>query len=147
MNDYPPQRKFSVLLVDDDDVATESVLRSFKKHGIACSTVVASDGLEALEIIRAQHPSKRLEGPFLVLLDLNMPRMDGFEFLQTIRSDPKLKKTVVFVLTTSPRDTDRAKAYEESVAGYMVKSVVGPQFALLASFLEKYASSNYLPTP
>lgn len=136
---------FSVLLVDDDDVATEGVLRSFRKLGIQCNTVIAEDGLVALEILRNEHPTRRLTGPFLVLLDLNMPRMDGFQFLEVIRKDPALRQTVVFVLTTSARDTDRARAYNENVAGFMVKSAVGPQFSLLASFLDKYSASVYLP--
>ncbi|MBT0571766.1 response regulator [Curvibacter sp. CHRR-16] len=143
----PSPTNFSVLLVEDDDVATESVLRSFKRHGIGCTTVTACDGLEALSIIRGEHENKQLQGPYLVLLDLNMPRMDGFEFLHVVRADPKLKQTVIFILTTSSRDADRARAYEENVAGYMVKSAVGPQFSLLASFLDKYATSNYLPAP
>jgi len=134
-----------VLLVDDDDVATEGVLRSFKKLGIHCNTVIAEDGLVALEILRRQHPTRQLSGPFLVLLDLNMPRMDGFQFLEALRKDPLLKRTVVFVLTTSARDTDRARAYNENVAGFMVKSAVGPQFSLLASFLDKYSASVCLP--
>ena len=141
----PTIAPFSVLLVDDDDVATEGVLRSFKKLSIHCNTVIAEDGLVALEILRNQHPTRRLSSPFLVLLDLNMPRMDGFQFLEVLRKDPVLKRTVVFVLTTSARDADRARAYNENVAGFMVKSAVGPQFALLASFLDKYSASVCLP--
>lgn len=141
----PGQAPFSVLLVDDDDVATEGVLRSFRKLGIQCNTVTAEDGLVALEILRDEHPTRRISSPFLVLLDLNMPRMDGFQFLEVIRKDPVLKRTVVFVLTTSARDTDRARAYNENVAGFMVKSAVGPQFSLLASFLDKYSASVCLP--
>ena len=140
-----PEPPFSVLLVDDDDVATEGVLRSFRKLGINCNTVTAEDGVVALEILRNEHPSRHLRSPFLVLLDLNMPRMDGFQFLEVLRKDPALKQTVVFVLTTSARDTDRARAYNENVAGFMVKSAVGPQFSLLASFLDKYSASVCLP--
>ena len=81
----------------------------------------------------------------IVLLDLNMPGMDGFQFLEAVRSDDELKRTVVFVLTTSSRDQDRYRAYNEHVAGYMVKSAVGPQFSLLAEFMTKYARSQRLP--
>ena len=139
------RQPFSVLLVDDDDVSTEGVLRSLKKHGVDCHTVTAEDGLEALDILRHRHPTRRLQDPHIVLLDLNMPRMDGFQFLETIRGDPKLKSTVVFVLTTSSRDADRTRAYNENIAGFMVKSAVGPQFSLLSGFLEKYAQSVCLP--
>ncbi len=145
MNEPMALPRFSVLLVDDDDVAIEGVLRSFRKHGIHCTTVVAMDGVEALDILRGRHDSKRIDGPLIVLLDLNMPRMDGFQFLEELRADARLRGTVVFVLTTSSRDADRNRAYNENVAGYMVKAAVGPQFSLLAGFLEKYATSVRLP--
>lgn len=140
-----PSNPCSVLLVDDDDVAIEGVMRSFRNHGITCPTVVATDGLEALEILRHQHPDKTISEPLVVLLDLNMPRMDGFEFLDALRADPHLKRTVVFVLTTSGREADRTRAYNGHIAGYMIKSAVGPQFSLLAEFLQKYTRSVTLP--
>lgn len=135
----------TVLVVDDDDVALEGVLRSFRKHEVPCRTLTAGDGKEALAILRGTHPSKTLETPVIVLLDLNMPGMDGFQFLETVRADAELKRTVVFVLTTSSRDQDRFRAYDEQVAGYMVKSAVGPQFALLAEFITEYTRTQKLP--
>lgn len=135
----------SVLVVDDDDVAIEAVLRSFRKHAVPCPTLTASDGAEALAILRGQHASKRLETPVLVLLDLNMPGMDGFQFLHALRGDAELRRTVVFVLSTSAREQDRDRAYDDQVAGYMVKSTVGPQFARLAEFVGKYACTQQLP--
>ncbi|WP_019644100.1 response regulator [Novispirillum itersonii] len=140
-----PLNPCSVLLVDDDDVAVEGVLRSFRSHGITCPTVIAVDGMEALEILQHRHPSKDITEPLVVLLDLNMPRMDGFEFLEALRADPVLKRTVVFVLTTSGREADRTRAYNGHIAGYMIKSAVGPQFSLLAEFLQKYTRSVTLP--
>ncbi|WP_271190564.1 hypothetical protein, partial [Dactylosporangium matsuzakiense] len=65
--------------------------------------------------------------------------------LEEMRADPVLRRTVVFVLSTSARDQDRARAYDEQVAGYMVKSAVGPQFALLADFMNQYARTQNLP--
>jgi CheY-like chemotaxis protein len=73
-----------------------------------------------------------------VLLDLNMPRMNGFEFLRELRSDRELRRTVVFVLTTSDIQSDRMRAYEECIAGYIVKSRIGPQCSGLARFLTEY---------
>ena len=136
---------FTVLLVDDDDVACESVTRSFRKQNISFPIVTAEDGMEALEILRNQHPGKSIKAPFLVLLDLNMPRMNGFEFLQEVRNDKLLSSLVIFVLTTSNDDNDRTRAYEENIAGYMVKSSVGPQFSKLASLLVNYRSTVVLP--
>lgn len=135
----------TVLVVDDDDVALEGVLRSFRKHEVPCRSLTAGDGKEALSILRGTHLSKRLETPVIVLLDLNMPGMDGFQFLEAVRADAQLKRTVVFVLTTSSRDQDRFRAYDEQVAGYMVKSAVGPQFSLLAEFMTEYARTQKLP--
>lgn len=135
----------TVLVVDDDDVALEGVLRSFRKHEVPCRALTAGDGTEALAILRGTHPAKVLETPVIVLLDLNMPGMDGFQFLEAVRGDTELRRTVVFVLTTSSRDQDRFRAYDEQVAGYMVKSAVGPQFSLLAEFMTEYARTQKLP--
>jgi CheY-like chemotaxis protein len=135
----------NILLVEDDDVAAEAVSRNLKKLSIDYPIIHANDGLEALEILLDKHSEKKITKPFLVLLDLNMPRMNGFEFLNTIRSDDKLKESVVFVLTTSDDDKDRSRAYHECIAGYMVKSSVGPQFAKLAALLESYKMAVTLP--
>jgi CheY-like chemotaxis protein len=88
---------------------------------------------------------RQISKPLLVLLDLNMPRMNGLEFLRELRLDPALKGTVVFILTTSGAEADRARAYDENVAGYMVKSAVGPQFSGLARFLTEYRSTVLFP--
>jgi CheY-like chemotaxis protein len=135
----------NILLVDDDDVATEGVQRSLRKCEIDINLVTAEDGLEALGILRGTHPQKAIKAPYLVLLDLNMPRMDGLEFLNELRKDKDLHKSVVFVLTTSSRDADRVSAYEQHIAGYMVKSVVGPQFSKLSELLTNYGRSINLP--
>lgn len=135
----------TILLVEDDDVAAEAVCRNLKKMSIDYPIIHASDGVEALEILLNKNPQKKVPKPFLILLDLNMPRMNGFEFLNFIRNDKQLKDTVVFVLTTSDDDKDRSRAYHECIAGYMVKSSVGPQFAKLAALLESYKLAVTLP--
>jgi CheY-like chemotaxis protein len=136
---------FNLLVVDDDDVAAEAVVRSMRKHAMDCSIVIAEDGMTALQILRGKHPTRRITKPRLVLLDLNMPRMSGIEFLRELRSDDHLRGTVVFVLTTSGSDADRERAYQESIAGYMVKSGLGPQLSGLARFLTEYRTAVLPP--
>ena len=135
----------SILLIEDDDVAAESVKRSLDKMSVPFPVVWAEDGLIALAILRGQDPGRHIQRPLVILLDLNMPRMNGFEFLQQLRADPALQDEVVFVLTTSDVDADRTRAYHEQIAGYMVKSAVGPQFFKLAQLLLSYASAVKLP--
>jgi CheY-like chemotaxis protein len=140
-----PDLPLTVLLVDDDDVAVESVIRSLRKHNVLWPILVAEDGSIALEILRGQHDHIKIAQPYVILLDLNMPRMNGFEFLQAARTDPLLRETIVFILTTSSSDTDRARAYQECIAGYMVKSAVGPQFSKLARMLIEFRAAVSFP--
>jgi CheY-like chemotaxis protein len=135
----------TILLVEDDDVAAEAVMRGLKRCGINAPLVWADDGEVALRVLRGADPPRHAPRPRVVLLDLNMPRMDGFEFLQQLRADPVLCDEVVFVLTTSDADADRMRAYHENVAGYMVKASVGPQFAKLAQLLVSYRLAVRLP--
>jgi len=135
----------SVLLVDDDDVACESVIRGFKKGEIKFPVIIAGDGQEALDILRNKHAEKKIEGKYIILLDLNMPCMNGFEFLKEVRADESLSSAVIFVLTTSSADADRIRAYEENIAGFMIKSKLGPQFSKLASLLSHYHETVKLP--
>jgi len=136
---------FSILLIDDDDVAAEAVVRGLRKHECLCPIVLAEDGHVALQILRSQHSVRRIEKPYVAFLDLNMPRMNGFEFLHALRADTALRDTLVFVLSTSGSDADRARAYEKNIAGYMVKAKLGPQLKGLAHFLIEYSSIILLP--
>jgi CheY-like chemotaxis protein len=134
----------TILLVEDDDVAAESVMRSLSRMGVPFPVVWAQDGLAALEMLRAR-PQHKVPRPRVVLLDLNMPRMNGFEFLQALRCDTSMQDEIVFVLTTSDDESDRTKAYHENIAGYMVKSAVGPQFSKLVALLQSYQAAVKLP--
>jgi CheY-like chemotaxis protein len=138
------ERGRGVLIVDDDDVAAEGVIRGLRRHGFDGRVLWVTDGATALDVLRGQH-AEALAEPRVVLLDLNMPVLDGFGFLQQLRADPRLHSTVVFVLSTSSRSNDILRAYDQHVAGYIVKSSVGPQFAQLAEVLESYAAAVVLP--
>ncbi|WP_287127704.1 response regulator [Candidatus Cyanaurora vandensis] len=132
----------NVLLVDDDEVDVMNVRRAFQKNKINNPLFVAGNGIEALDLLRShQIPSGRR----LVLLDLNMPRMGGIEFLRELRADPELRATSVVVLTTSAEDSDRVDAYELNVAGYILKPVTFTNFVEVMAALNKYWTLNELP--
>lgn len=139
------QSNVNILIVEDDDVAAEAVVRSLRKNALDFSVTLARDGMEALEILRGERADLTIAKPYLILLDLNMPRMNGLEFLEEVRNDHALRDAVVFVLTTSNAESDRNRAYQMNIAGYMVKSRVGPQFIKLANLLDDYRNTVSLP--
>lgn len=134
--DTMPEQIINILLVEDDEVDVMNVKRAFKKANIKNPIFTASNGYEALEVLRnisdIQMPPERR----LVLLDLNMPKMGGIEFLQELRSDKELRATPVVVMTTSNQDKDRLEAYNLNIAGYLLKPVT------FASFIELMATLN-----
>jgi CheY-like chemotaxis protein len=127
-----------LLHVEDDDICLMMLNRTFKKAKFANPISVAHDGIEALESLRGTNGRPRLPRPFLILLDLNMPRMDGIEFLKELRKDEELKKSIVFIMTTSDADEDKVKAYNLGVAGYILKSKPANAFLEAATLLETY---------
>jgi CheY-like chemotaxis protein len=138
-------RAVTVLLVDDDDVDVKAVRRAFRKAKIANPVSVARNGLEALAMLRGTDGHQPLERPYIIILDLNMPAMNGLEFLEELRKDEELHDAVVFVLTTSKADEDRAASYDKNVAGYIVKSDVGDGFLNVINLLDCYWRIVLLP--
>jgi len=136
----------SVLVVDDDDLDAMAVKRALKSVGLNCSYIRARDGIEALEFLRGKNGCERVRKPLLVLLDINMPRLDGHGFLKEISKDLELADTVVFVLTTSNDALDREAAYEKRAAGYIVKSDLGSNYNDLAGLLKDYWNIVSLPS-
>jgi len=125
----------NILLVEDDEVDVMNVRRAFQKNDIHNPLWVAGNGLEGLEMLRgSQIPRDRR----LVLLDLNLPRMNGIEFLRELRADPALRLTPVVVLTTSDDERDRVNAYGLNVAGYILKPVTFTSFVDAMATLNKY---------
>jgi len=137
----PGYKQASILLVEDDDVDAMGVDRALKKLRLANPMVRARDGIEALELLR----SGEVQKPYIILLDLNMPRMGGLEFLELLRNDRQLHKSIVFVLTTSKRDQEIAAAYEKNIAGYIVKTTLNEDFDQLLGFLDHYWRLVELP--
>lgn len=126
----------TILLVEDDEVDVMNVKRAFKKNHIQNPLLVAGNGLDALEILR----SKNLDvpRPKIILLDLNMPKMGGIEFLKELRKDPELSSISVFVMTTSNEDSDKVEAYNLNVAGYILKPLSMERFIEAVSTLKSY---------
>jgi CheY-like chemotaxis protein len=131
-------RTAQLLHVEDDDVCVMGLMRAFKKARISNPVCSAHDGIDALQILRGTNGHERLPRPYLVLLDLNMPRMGGIAFLQELRKDEDLKKSIVFIMTTSSADEDKVKAYNLGVAGYILKSNPANAFLEATALLDTY---------
>jgi CheY-like chemotaxis protein len=137
--------RYQILLVDDDDVSSESVVRGMRANGIDLPVIQATNGRDALSVLRGEDPGRSIESPLLILLDLNMPEMNGFEFLQELRADQRLDRHVVFAVTTSERAEDHRAAYRFHIAGYVVKTVANRWHAKLAMLLKSYQEGVRLP--
>jgi CheY-like chemotaxis protein len=132
----------NILLVEDDKIDVMNVRRAFERNKIANPMFVANNGLEALELLRSGTiPLKNR----LVLLDINMPKMNGIEFLRELRADAELRPTCVVVLTTSNEERDRVDAYKLNVAGYLLKPVTFASFVEAMAALNKYWTLVEMP--
>jgi CheY-like chemotaxis protein len=135
-------RMLNILLVEDDEVDVMNVRRAFERNKVSNPLYVAGNGLEALAMLRdGTVPRERR----LILLDLNMPKMNGIEFLQELRADPELASAPVVVLTTSNDDQDKIDAYNLNVAGYLLKPVTFSNFCERMATLNKYWTLVEMP--
>jgi CheY-like chemotaxis protein len=128
----PTTQQVSILVVEDDEIDVKALLKAFKKLRIANPVTIAKDGLEGWEAL------KTMPRPFLVIMDINMPRMSGLELLRKMRGDKQFHDTIVFILTTSTDEKDKFEAYDLNVAGYMLKSDMGTSFIRAIEMVEKY---------
>lgn len=133
------------LIVDDDKISVMAMQRAMRKLKIVNETHVCSDGQKALDFLREEAEKVAGLPPFIVTLDLNMPRMGGLEFLDEIRADAMLSRVVVFVFTTSDVPNDVQKAYHHNVAGYIVKENPSQTFSEALDMLDSYARIVELP--
>ena len=138
MND----KMLNILLVEDDELDVMNIRRAFKKGKISNPLFVAGNGEEALAMLRGGDMPKSRR---LVLLDLNMPRMNGIEFLRELRADPALSPTPVVVLTTSDAERDKVEAYNFHVAGYLLKPVTFSSFCETMVSLNQYWALVEMP--
>lgn len=134
-------KEVTLFIVDDDDIDAIALERALRKLRLLNTVRRARDGQEALNLLRAGE----IPAPFIILLDLNMPRMNGLEFLEALRTDPMLTHAVVFVLTTSKSDEDLVAAYRKHVAGYVFKQHMDRDFLEVVGLVEHYWRLVELP--
>ena len=131
-------KSIEILLVEDDEVDVMNVQRAFRKANITHPLHLASDGIDALALLRGSMSSVHKRLPRIILLDINMPRMNGLEFLRELRADPALRSLSVVILTTSAQDSDLRAAYRYNVSGYIVKPLAAKDFLEVVNTLKKY---------
>lgn len=128
------QKLVNILLVEDDEVDVMNVKRAFSKNNIMNSLFIAGNGVEALEMLE----DKIIPLPKIIILDINMPKMNGIEFLKIVRENEKLKNISVFVMTTSNEDSDKIDAYNLNVAGYILKPLSFEKFVTSVATLKNF---------
>ncbi len=133
--------KKPILLVEDDKVDAMTVKRALKEIKVTNSVIVTSNGEEALEYLINENS----EIPCIILLDLNMPKMNGLEFMKVAKESERLKKIPIVVLTTSSEERDRMNSFNCGVAGYMTKPVDYQQFVDVIKTINLYWTLSELP--
>ena len=136
------QNSKPILLIEDDDVDVMTVKRAIRDLKVTNQLVSIGDGEKAIEYLRTESTTK----PCIILLDLNMPKMDGAEFLKIVKADKALKKIPIVILTTSNSDRDVIESFERGAAGYMVKSVDYEKFVETIRTIDQYWTLSKLPS-
>ncbi len=130
-----------ILLVEDDEVDVAAIKRALKRANVSNPLSVACDGAEAIDMLNGRNGKDKMPQPCLLLVDINMPRMNGVEMLDILRSDKTMRQNIVFMLTTSDRNEDKIMAYRLGVAGYVLKD----NLEQMAYMLGYYCQVNELP--
>ena len=130
-----------ILLLEDDTVDAMTVKRALKDLKVTNQLVRTGNGEEALAYLRDENNLK----PCVILLDLNMPKMNGIEFLKVVKTDENLKRIPAIVLTTSKDDQDRLQSYQLSIAGFIVKPVDYIKFVEAMKIIDLYWTLSEMP--
>jgi len=138
-------KPLNILLVEDDDGDAKAMERAFIKARIANPIVRVVDGVDALDLLKGTNGKTKIPSPNILIVDLNMPRMNGIQLVQAIRADEEIRQAIVFVLTTSKREEDKMAVYNLNVAGYIVKATAGQDFLRLVDLMNCYWRIVELP--
>ena len=118
----------SLMLIEDDHMDVKNVERELRKINVNLPLHTAKNGREALAMLRGEGMPKINPLPSVIMLDINMPKMNGIEFLTELRKDPELQDLNVFIMTTSSEETDRLAAQDLKVSGYIEKPLTFDSF-------------------
>ncbi len=139
------EKRLQILLVEDDEVEAEYMLRILQRSVTPVSVIVAQNGVEALTLLAANGNASRTDPSWLILTDIHMPQMNGLEFLRALRAQPALRRLIVYVLTSSNLDSDKNAAYDAQAAGYIVKANLEQQLPSFLRLLDAYQRVNEFP--
>jgi chemotaxis family two-component system response regulator Rcp1 len=134
----PEGKPIVILLVEDSPGDVRLTQEAFKEGRVSNVLLVASDGIEAMAILRREGPHAEAPRPDLVLLDLNIPRKDGREVLAEIKGDPDLKRIPVVILTTSKAEEDIVKTYDLNANCYITKPVEFDKFLSVVKTIDEF---------
>lgn len=133
-------KEVNILLVEDDYLDIMNVERELSKINVSLPLLVARNGREALNMLRGTEGAEKISpAPSVILLDINMPKMNGLEFLAEMRREPEFSHIPVFIMTTSNEDIDRVEAQRLNVAGYIVKPLTFDSFEKSHSSLDSFS--------
>lgn len=138
-------RPLKILLVEDDDGDAKMFARAFQKCKIANPLRRAVDGSQALDVLHGRNGQEKLASPFIVIVDLNLPGLNGIQLISAMRQDDQLKRSIIFVLTTSKSEEDKTAAYNLNIAGFVVKETAGRDFLELLHLLAQYWNLVEIP--
>lgn len=117
-----PDRPIHILLVEDNEIDVMAFRRGIAKHKIKNPVTIAANGREGLDLLRGAGGKEAIGRPYVIFLDVNMPVMNGIEFLQEVAADPELSDSTIFVLTTPDFDEDLLDSHESHVTGFILKT-------------------------
>jgi chemotaxis family two-component system response regulator Rcp1 len=138
MNPQSPPRPIHILMVEDDPADVRLTREALKNKKVHTTMDTVEDGIEAMAYLRKEGIYADMQRPDLILLDLNMPRMDGREVLSELQNDPRLRHIPVIVLTTSEGEEDILSAYEMNANCYITKPVDWRQFIKVVELIEDF---------